>query len=84
MMNESLDLGSLRTGQFAVVIDEISTGIVLNTDTLERCRDGKSDFVVAQSYEAAVEIAKSLLARSSDIEAMIFNSDGDYVKHVRL
>ncbi len=82
-MNESLDLSGLESGQFAVVIDEINTGIVLNTDTLERCRDGKSDFVVADSHEDAVAVAESFLARSADVEAMIFDADGKFIEHVR-
>ena len=82
-MNESLNLQHLKPQQFAVLINEIDTGIVLNTSTLERCREGRCDYAVANSYTAALALAESLISKSTDVEAMILNAGGKFIRYVR-
>ena len=80
-----MDFSSLSENEYAVVLADRNTGIVLNPDTLERWngRFGGRSYLIAQSLEEAEQIAEKLLSAKAETEAAIYDGKGKCVKAYR-
>jgi hypothetical protein len=77
-----MEFSSLSEDEYAVVLVDRNTGIVLNPDTLERWngRFGGRDHLKARSLDEAGQIAEKLMLAKADSEAAIYDYKGRCVR----
>jgi hypothetical protein len=80
-----MDLSHLDANDYALIVVDRNTGIVLNPETLERWteRGGGKNHLQMGSLEEARLIAKELVSVRTDLEATIFDRSGGLVEMIR-
>ena len=81
----TMDFSGLSENEYAVVIADRHTGIVLNPDTLERWSDrsGGRNRLIARSFGEAESIAQKIFSAKAEIEAVIYDCRGKSVRAFR-
>lgn len=76
-----MNFSNLCENDYALIVAERNTGIVVNPETLERWteRSGGKNQLQTGSLEEARRIAAELVVIRTDLEATIFNHRGDAV-----
>ncbi len=68
----------LEREQYSILLAELSTGIVLNTN-FNRYIGNEDVFHIFETYDLAITFIEKKLTEGSDYEFNIYNSKGEYL-----